>query len=256
MKAGSALALGFLLVGCTTARTDLNGGHIIHRAKATVVVVPSGTTAPFNYVTPMEKKEALEQGLHDGLLVGAEPGGIFVLPLTLSIGAAQGLRGKTTEEINRAETVLTNAAAELGLCERLCHQLVELGPDLTGHTWVLGNAPPACPGTVRSVQTLPGDQVMLLIDLPAFALEPILDSDSVAVNPTLRLRIEARCRIINAATSQEIGEQRVRFGAGLHKFLSWAQGDATEFRIQTNRGSRVLAEEMIRKLFPTEFTSN
>jgi hypothetical protein len=258
MKLGSALALGFVLVGCTAPRTDFSGcpGLKAPHAKATVVVIPSRAAAPFNYVTPMEKQDALDQGLYEGLLVAAEPGGAFVLPLTMSIGAAQGLRGKTPEQIRGAEMVLTNAAAELDLCERLCRHLIDVGPGLTGHTWVLAKAPPAHSGNVRPSRSLPDDQVILLIDLPAFALEPVLESDTVSVNPTLRLRAEARCRIVNAATSEEMGEQTVRFGAGLHKFLTWAQNDAVEFRSQASRGSRVLAEELIRNLFPAQSNSD
>ena len=138
MKLGSAFAVSLVLFGCTTPTTEINGGagSKSSRVKAAVVVVPSEAKGPFNYVTPMEKKEALEQGLRDGLLVAAEPGGVFVLPLTMTIGAAQGVRGKTTEEISRAEMALTNAAAELDPCKQLCEQLVEIGR-MTGHTWLL-----------------------------------------------------------------------------------------------------------------------
>ena len=108
---------------------------------------------------------------------------------------------------------LTNAAAELDPCKQLCEQLVEIGPSMTGHTWLLTKVLSGQSRRETSGRTAQNDQVFLLIDSPAFALEPVLDSDSVAVNPTLRLRAEARCRIVNGETSQEMGEQRVRFGA-------------------------------------------
>jgi hypothetical protein len=202
----------------------------------------------FNYITPITKEEALEKGLHDGLLAAAaDPMGLFFLPLTLGIGAAQGLRGKSPESIQQAERVLTNMTATLRFPQRLCETLVELGPGMTGHRWVLWHDSPA--GSNRKSPPSDGDDgsLLLMVELAFFGLDKLVENDDVAVNPTLRFRVQVRCRAVNLVTGERV--EVFRFGGGLHKFLTWAENDGTRVRVQVNRGSMILAERIIKKLF-------
>src|SRR5512140_5938 len=85
--------LGGLMAICGAGCTSLPAPRGL-AGKGTVLVVPSGPAEPLSYVTPREPGEAMERGLWDGMLAATSPGGVFLLPLTLGIGAAQGLRGK------------------------------------------------------------------------------------------------------------------------------------------------------------------
>jgi hypothetical protein len=237
--------LAAICPGCSTVPSGEPAG-----ATGTVLVVPSGMAESLSYITPMDKDEALERGLRDGLEAAASPGGVLVLPLTLAAGAAQGLRGKHPEEVACAEMLLNNAALELDFRRHVCEQLVELGPRLTGHKWALSYAsPPSSPDRSCGRDFRDG-QLVLLIEVSSLALEPVLESEGIPVNPTLRFRAQVRCRAIDRTTGEEFHEELFRFGGGLHKFLAWAEHDASHLRNQANRGSKVLAGKIIQKLFP------
>jgi hypothetical protein len=235
-----ALLLG---TGCSTAPHTVDRG-----APATIVVIPAGPPEYLNYITPITKKEALEKGLHDGLLAAVgDARWVIFLPLTMGIGAAQGLRGKTPESIDQAERILTNMAATFHFHQRLCETLVELGPSMTGHRWVLRQAPPT--GFNNRSAPSGGDDgsLVLMVELPFLGLDRLTESEDPAINPTLRFRVQVRCRAVNLATGER--DEIFRFGGGLHKFLTWAENDGARVRVQANRGTRILAERIINKLF-------
>ena len=242
--AATSVPLALLLgAGCSTAPHPVDRG-----APATIVVVPAGTPEYLSYITPLTKEEALEKGLHDGLLFAVgDPMGIFLLPLTMGIGASQGLRGKDPDSINQAERVLTNLSATLRFQQRLCETLVELGPSRTGHQWVLRQASSSGPNASDTPSADDDSSLLLMVELPFFGLDRLTDNGEPAINPTLRFRAHVRCRAANLATGER--EEVFRFGAGLHKLLTWAENDGARVRAEANRASRILAERIIGKLF-------
>jgi len=73
------------------------------------------------------------------------------------------------------------------------------------------------------------------------------------INPPIKLFMTARARLVRTADGVEMYAEKFDYRSdGTSKFLEWAADEAQMFRQEIERGTRTLAEDIVRLVFPAE----
>jgi len=73
------------------------------------------------------------------------------------------------------------------------------------------------------------------------------------INPPVSLFMTARARLVRTADGAEMYAEKFDYhGGGASKFLEWAADDGQMFRQEVDRGTRSLADDIVRLVFPGE----
>jgi hypothetical protein len=238
-----------LLTGCATPGGDRKL-PTKSNSLGPVLVLPINARN-FSYLTPMEKGESAEALARDGLLIGANPLGIFMIPLTVPLGAAFGAaKGVNYEQIQAAEGQLLEACRENPIENRLCRALCKQGVEETGLAWVSAIDEP---GIIRNSPA--NTSLILEMEFLTYALEPrgwfglVPVQDKPFINPNMALIVTVRCNLVRPSDKEEIHTQTWKYVGDRHRFLAWAKDDAALLKQALEQCSEELAKRIRRDLF-------
>ena len=93
-----------------------------------------------------------------------------------------------------------------------------------------------------------GVDTVLEVSVPRIGL-----AGESGINPPISLLMNARARLVRTADGIEMYADKFDYrGDGASKFLEWAADEAQMFRQEIERGTRTLAEDIVRLVFPAE----
>src|SRR5207249_8945927 len=97
-----------------------------------------------------------------------------------------------------------------------------------------------------------GVDTVLEVSVPRIGL-----AGESGINPPISLLMNARARLVRTADGIEMYADKFDYrGDGASKFLEWAADEAQMFRQEIDRGTRSLAKDIVRLVFPAEPVRN
>jgi hypothetical protein len=168
-------------------------------------------------------------------------------PAAAVVGAVVGAaKAEPAEKIEGSERALTNAAAGARLGELVRDHVIELGRQQT----------PAAFAPVLEGEDRPAADGLVEISVTRLSLKP-WDAPGQGLfnlregwrgDPPLRLELAVRARLQQASGVELAAREFVYYG-GVLAFSEWTAGEATAFAGELERGSRSIADDIVRAWF-------
>src|SRR2546426_530869 len=204
---------------------------------------------------------AVGKGCGGGREIGALVCGA-VLAFGLGVAAAGGTVGapggtgygavvaESGSKVDAAETELKSAVIQADVQTALRDHVLETVRDRSSQNFVaVDDQRPGAAGEGMDYRALAstGVDTALEVSVPRIGL-----AGQPGINPPVSLFMTARARLIRTADGVEIYAEKFEYRGPGALFLEWAAADAQMFRQEVGRGTRSLAEKIVRLLFPAE----
>jgi hypothetical protein len=190
---------------------------------------------------------ALELPLVFTAMAALALGVAFAPPAALVTGVHGAVTAEPAEVVQEADLALRNVFAEANVQEILRDHIIEAIPKDTSYSLtILRSDGPSRAGDVVDYRSAIGGGIQAVLEI---GLQDVELLGEWVANPPLRLRMNAKARLIRGSDNRVVYDRQFAYFGGERSLGEWAADNAQPLREEFERCYDTLARDIVRAIF-------